>query len=138
MKRLNLILGTILIVLFISSCNSGNTPTNIAEKSMKCLIDKDYDGYADLIYFSEDDIKDAENLKQAKEQLAILLKDKADKEYKKKNGITSYKTISEEIADDGNTANVKMKVIYGNGSNDETDIKLRKDKEGKWKIDLGK
>lgn len=126
-----------LTIMFLASCSS-NTPTKVAEKSVQCLIDKDYKGYVDLIYFSEKDKGNAEEYEQGKQQLAALLKDKAEKEYKKKGDISSHETITEETSNDGNTANVKMKIKYGNGTEEDTDIKLRKDNDGNWKIDMGK
>lgn len=33
---------------------------------------------------------------------------------------------------------VKMKIMYGDGSDKEDDIKLKKDEQGNWKIDMGK
>lgn len=137
MKRLSIVIGIMLTIMFLASCSS-NTPTKVAEKSVQCLIDKDYKGYVDLIYFSEKDKGNAEEYEQGKQQLAALLKDKAEKEYKKKGDISSYETITEETSNDGNTANVKMKIKYGNGTEEDTDIKLRKDNDGNWKIDMGK
>ena len=32
----------------------------------------------------------------------------------KKQGIKSYEVLSEEISEDGKSANVKMKIVYGN------------------------
>ena len=137
MKRLSIIIEIMFTILFFASCSS-NTPTKVAEQSMKCLMDKDYKGYVDLIYFSEKEKKNPEEYEQGKQQLAALLKDKAEKEYKRKGDISSYETITEETSNDGKTANVKMKINYGNGTNEDTDIKLRKDKDGNWKIDMGK
>ena len=70
--------------------------------------------------------------------LAAMLKEKASKEFEKKDGLKSYETLSEEISEDGNTAKVKMKFIYGNGTEDTDNIKLRKDDDGNWKIDMSK
>lgn len=137
MKRLSIFIGIMLTVMVLAAC-SGNTPTKVAEKSVKCLVDNDYKGYVDLIYFSDKDKENKEEQEQGKQQLAALLKDKAEKEYKKKGDIKSYETIAEEVSDDGNTANVKMKIKYGNGTEEDTDIKLRKDSDGNWKIDMGK
>lgn len=137
MKRLSIFLGVALIALFIASCSGGNSPKVVAEKSMKCLVDKDFEGYVDLIYFSDKDMESAD-FQESKKQLAALIKDKGEKSISKKDNIKSFETISEEIAEDGNTANVKMKVVYGNGEEEANDIKMRKDKDGNWKIDMGK
>lgn len=137
MKRLSIFLGAILAVILMASCSS-NSPKAVAEKSVKCIADKDYNGYVDLLYFSEKDKHDAKEFEEGKQQLAALLKDKAEKTYSKKGGISSYEALNEEIAEDGKTANVKMKITYGNGTSEETGIKLRKDNDDNWKIDMGK
>lgn len=136
MKKLSLIFGVMLMTILLVAC-TGNTPTKVAEQSVKCLIDKDYEGYVDLMYFNEKETSD-KNFKDGKQQLAALLKDKVEEEYSKKKGIKSFETIKEEISDDKKTANVKIRITYGNGTNEDTDIKLRKDTDGNWKLDWGK
>ena len=137
MKRLNFILGVMALVFIMTSCSS-NTPKGVAEKSMKCLIEKDYNGYVDLIYTKDDPKESPDEIKQQKETLASLLKDKAEKEYKKNKGITSFEIVNEETSEDGEKAKVKMKVTYGNGDVKDEEIELRKDKDGNWKLDMGK
>ena len=46
--------------------------------------------------------------------------------------------LDAEVADDGETATVVLKVTYGDGSEEENILKLRKDEEGNWKLDMGK
>lgn len=137
MKRLSFILGILAIAFFMTSCSS-NTPKGVAEKSMKCLVDKDYKGYVDLIYTKDNPKESPEEIKQQKEMLASLLKDKAEKEYKKNKGISSYEIVNEETSENGEKAKVKMKVTYGNGEVKDEEIELCKDKDGNWKIDMGK
>lgn len=137
MKRLSFILGVMALVFIMTSCSS-NTPKGVAEKSMKCLIEKDYNGYVDLIYTKDDPKESPDEIKQQKETLASLLKDKAEKEYKKNKGITSFEIVNEETSEDGEKAKVKMKVTYGNGDVKDEEIELRKDKDGNWKLDMGK
>ena len=128
-------------MLIMASCSS-NTPKAVAEKSMKCLVNKDYNGYVELLD-TKDDSKSAkqetpEEIKQDKQMLAAMLKDKAEKEYKKNGGIASYETLSEDTDKEGKTAIVNMKVTYGNGSSEEEDIRLCKDADGNWKLSMGK
>ena len=136
MKKLCIILGVIIIALLTTACGS-NTPKSVAEKSVKCLIDEDYEGYVDLVYLDMESGNDQQT-ENDKKALAGLLKEKASREYEKHKGIESFETLGEEISGDGKTAIVKMKLAYGNGTSDENDIKLRKDKDDNWKIDIGK
>ena len=57
---------------------------------------------------------------------------------RKNGGIKSYEALSEQIDESGESAVVKMKIMYGDGSDKEDDIKLKKDEQGNWKIDMGK
>ena len=137
MKKLSIVFSIVVLMFVMTACSS-NSPKKVAEKSVQCLVDKDYEGYVDLIYFKESETKSAEDLEKGKQQLAAILKDKVEKEYAKKGGIKSYEAQSEKIAEDGKTANVNMKITYGNGKEEETDIKLCKDDKGEWKLDLAK
>lgn len=136
MKKIATLFGIIALVLMMTSC--GNTPTSVAEKSVKCLQNKDYKGYVDLIYYSEEDEKSPEELEKGKETLVALMEDKAGNEMKKNGGIKSYEAVSEEISEDGKTATVTMKLTYGDGTSKEEAFKLRKNSDDKWRIDVGK
>lgn len=80
------------------------------------------------------EVKEGEDIENAKTMLVALMKEKGGKSMKEKEGIKSYEILSEEIAEDGNSAVVKVKIVYGNGTEDEQKIKLVKDKDGEWKL----
>lgn len=65
------------------------------------------------------------------------MKEKAGKELEKKGGLKSFEVLSEEIAEDGNSAVVKFKQVYGNGEESEDEQKMVK-VDGKWLMDIGK
>ena len=73
-----------------------------------------------------------------KEQLVALLREKGTKAMEKKQGLKSYEVLSEEISEDGNSATVKMKMVYGDGSEDTQDLKLFKNDDGDWRLTMGK
>ena len=73
-----------------------------------------------------------------KEQLVALLREKGTKAMEKKQGLKSYEVLSEEISEDGNSATVKMKMVYGDGSEDTQDLKLVKNDDGDWRLTMGK
>lgn len=119
--------------LVMMSCSGGNTPSAVAEKTMKCIIDKDYEGFADQMYIpseNEDSIKLVKNL------IVTGMKMSMDKMLAEKKGLKECKATSEKI--EGDNAIVKMKMTYGDGTSDESDMKLTKDKKGNWKMDLNK
>ena len=122
------------VALTLWSCGPANTPSAVAEEACKCMQNEDYEGYADLM-----DLKKSEDGKGVeKEQLAALLREKGTKTMEKKQGIKSYEVLSEEISEDGKSANVKMKIVYGNGDEDTQKMKLVKNDDGDWKLTMGK
>lgn len=117
-------------------CVGGNTPKGVAEKAMKCLKANDYKGYVDLIYLNGEEELDAGEVKRKKEQIAAILEEKASVQLDEKEGIASYEIGKESVEDD--EAKVKVRVTYGDGSDNDSDMELVKDKNGNWRLDVGK
>ena len=134
MKKLTLIASTVLsvFVLFLAvSCGGGgNSPGKTAEKAMMTAADADAEGLVKLVYIEEGEEITDEDM----EQLQMML-DYGQKEIEKKEGLQKIEIITEEVAEDGNEAEVKMKMIYGDESEDEETIKLMK-QDGKWKVKM--
>lgn len=136
MKKLMSFVIAVFAILAITACSS-NSPKDVAEKAMKCLVNQDYKGYVDLIYL-QDENKSKEDVDKAKAQLVELLQNKGEKMIKENEGVESFEITKEEISEDGNSATVDLNITYKNGKTDDTTVKLCKDKDGKWWIDLGK
>ena len=130
MKKVLSLAAVCLFVLALCSCGSSNTPEAVTTKAIKCIIDKDYDGYVDLMYFKKE--KSSEDMKQ----IVALVKDKMDKEVDQKKGIKDYKVGTPTIED--NKAVVPYTLTYGNDETKEDKMKLVKTEDGKWMIDSGK
>ena len=130
MKKVLTLAAVCLFVLALCSCGASNTPEEVTTKAIKCLIDKDYDGYVDMMYFKKE--KSNEDMKQ----IVALVKDKMDKELEQKQGIKDYKVGTPTIED--NKAVVPYTLTYGNGETKEDNMKLVKTNDGKWMIDSGK
>lgn len=136
MKKLLGIAALFAVMLLLSSCGGGNTPKDVAGEAVEALKNQNYEKFADLLYYNLDE---GENIKDKKEQAAVLLKEKLGKAYEKEGGIKSYEILSEEIDEKGEKAIVTMKIEYGNDTvKDKSKMSLKKDKDGKWKVDLGK
>lgn len=135
MKKVLGLLSLIAVMFVMMSCGGSNTPSGVAEKAFKCMKDKDYKGYADLINIKNTGERTEAEVRQ---ELTGLLTEKVSKSIEKDGEIESYKVLSEEIAEDGNTAMVKMQVIYSKGKTEETDVKLVKTENGDWMLDMGK
>ena len=123
------------IALVMAACGGDNSPKGVAEQAVKCIQDKDYEGYVDLMRITE---KEGQDVAETKQGIADLLRSKAESTLDKKGGIKSYEVLSETVADDGNSAVVQIKVTYGNGEEKTDDMKMVKSDGGKWLIDSGK
>lgn len=133
MKKLFISMFVAVVAFTLWSCGPANTPSAVAEEACKCVQNEDYEGYVELM-----DLKETKNQESEKQQFVAMLREKGTKTMEKKQGIKSYKVESEEISEDGNSATVNMKVVYGDGSEDTSKIKLVKNDKGEWKISFGK
>ena len=126
----------IAVVGVMNSCSGGdNSPEGIVSKALTKLQEKDYVGYIDLIKFSE---TDAEKLQKQKAALLELAQRKFDKSLEKKQGLESWEVLATDMDATGDVAVVKVKLKYGDGSEEEEDIKVAQNEEGDWMLDAGK
>lgn len=139
MKKILSVTVLVMALAMLVACGGGSTPSSVVEKSMKCLQDKDYEGYVDLLYI---DVKEGEDPEVQRNAVASMIASKADQTLAKKQGIKSYEILSEEVTpaeeNKPETAVVKVKIEYGDSSTKEETVKLKKDNAGDWKIDMGK
>lgn len=133
MRKLFYLLAVVFTALVVAACSNSDSPSSVAEKSVECIKNKDFKGYMELLY---DKNPGKKNTEQEKEAFAALLSEKYESTVAKKDGIKSYKVISEEVKD--SVAKVKMQIVFGNGETDDDNVKLRMTKDGEWKLDQGK
>ena len=136
MKKILFVAVMCLFAVMFSGCGGAKTPKDVAEKSIKCLKNKEYKGYVELVSLKDEAKMSSEELKKSREQMAVLLESKISSEVDKKGGIDSYEIGEETIDED--EAKVKATIKYGDGSEKESTIKLKKNEDGDWKIDAGK
>lgn len=132
MKKLLSFAAVALFVLALCSCGGAQTPEEVATEAIKCIIDKDYKGYVDLMNFKE------AKTDEQKQQLAALVQDKMNKEIEKKEGIKDFKVETAEINEEEGKAVVPYTLTYGNGDTKDDKMKLIKTEDGAWMIDSGK
>ena len=95
----------------------------------------DYDKFVDGIYYGEDATK--EDISESNTMLKAMLTEKGQESIKEKGGVKSIEIVSEEISDDGKSAEVVLKQTYGNGDTEDTDFDMVLVK-GKWMIEMDK
>ena len=130
MKKILSIMTLALVALTFVSCNS-NSPEAVVQEYVADLQTGKYEEAIDLFYFKKN-LTDAD-----KQQYVSMMKDKWGKEIEKKGGITGVEITNVSVAEDGNSANVKYILKYGDGTSKDQDSKLVK-VDDKWKIDSGK
>lgn len=136
MKKVFYFSVMVMAMFVMASCSSSpSTPSDALKKYSQYLQSGDYEKFVEGLAFDES--QEAAKVKEAKEQLASMLKEKVSKEYDKKGGIKDIEILSEQIAEDGNTAVVKTKYTYGNGETEESEQQMVK-KDGKWLMSMGK
>lgn len=127
-------LGLMLVaVLAMVSCTP-STPGAALKNYMSALSDKDYEKFIDGCNISE---ADSDKAKEICEGLIAMIQEKGSKTIEKKGGLKEIEIVSEEMAEDGNSAIVTYKQHYGDGSVKEDTQKMIK-VDGKWLMDIGK
>ena len=134
MKKLLYLSLMAIVSLLIASC-SNNSPGSALKHYMDAMNDKNFEEVADGIAFKEG--LTLEQQQQVRERWITLLQDKAEKSAKQQGAIKSFEIISEEISEDGTTAEVKYKQVFEDGTEKEgTQAMVKRD--GKWLMDVGK
>ena len=123
MRKTIYFLTFVFSVLLLAACGSDtSTPKAAAENWGEMMKSGDYKGIVDQIAYPDN--LSAEEKEQSKEMFLSLFNDKVKAQVEKKGGITSTEVVSETIAEDGKTAKVEMKVVYGDGSEEEETLDL--------------
>ena len=123
-----------MLVLLAACSGSASTPSSALESYSSGLISGDYDKIVEGIYISEENQDKADVIRG---QYKEMLEGKGKQSIESKGGVKEIVIISEEISEDGNSAVVKFKQVFGNGSEEEDDQKMVKVGD-KWLMDIGK
>lgn len=136
MRKMISIVVTCLCMALLTACSSDQaTPEGTVTKAIKYLMEKDYQGYADLIQFKNADQLTKEQLEAKKTQVIAILQDKYTKQVESKGGIKSFDVQPAEI--DGEQAKVKATITYNNDETKDQNFDLVKI-DDKWMLDAGK
>ena len=132
MKKLFGFVVAVVAIMAMASCGGGgNSPKGVAEQFIKAVHGKKM---AELVYYEEGKApkSDAE-----KDQVAAMMQSKASTTYANNGELKSYEILSEEISEDGTEAVVETKMEFEKKTSEDK-IKLKKDADGNWKIDMSK
>lgn len=137
MKKLCVFFAACVCMMMLFACSSAtSTPEGTVKKAIKCLEEKDYEGYVDLMQFKNADELTKEQLSAKKTQIIAILQEKGSKEIDAKGGIKEYTLEEPRIEED--KAEIKALITYGNGDTKKQKFNLVKNDKGEWKLDAGK
>lgn len=137
MKKITTFVCTAFAALIMASCSS-NSPKGVVQKYISCFIDKDFEGAVDCMDLSNMDLT-PEKEKEYKKEIVSLIETKYPKVIENQGKIKSIEVLSEEVAEDGNSAIVTFKVTSekdGESKESTEKLKVHKDKNGNWKMEL--
>lgn len=120
---------------FMTSCSKTSSPGNAFKSYMESLKAGDYKGFVEG--FAMDETKSVEEQEQDRKAIEAMLTEKTSKSMAEKGGLKDIQILEETIAEDGKTATVKAKMIYGNGEEQESSQKMVKQGD-EWKMELNK
>ena len=134
MKKLFTLFAVAVAMFMVSCAGAPATPSDAAVEYYQCVVNGDYEAFANAVHF---DTTDPEEIAEGKAMITSLYKEKAAPQIEKKGGVKSIEAVGETISEDGNTANVQLKVVYGDGSEKNEDVKMVK-VEDKWMLAFDK
>lgn len=131
MKKLTLLLTALVAVIAFGfySCGGGgggNSPSNVVVKGMKLMTSGNYDDAVKLYAKKDGTLLTEEETAKVKGMMPMAVK-----ELNKKAEFKDIEAIQEDISEDGNTAKVKYKIFYKDGSEKTDDVKLIRI-DGNW------
>lgn len=128
--RILSVVGVFLAVMILAACSGKqSSPKAVAEATIECMKAADVDGIIDLMYVDKEAAK--EDVEAGQAMFKSLYKDKAQKEIERRQGIKSFEIVEEKLNEAGDKADVKVKFIYGDGSEKNSTIDCEK-QDGKW------
>ena len=137
MRKVFSFLAVAVIALFTASCGGGgNTPASIEKAICSQMQKGDYEKAIEIMFENIDDSSDVPSGAE-KEKFLTAFAEKAKQSADAKGGIKSFEITGEEISEDGLSATVTSKIIYGNGK-EETKTSKYINKDGKWRVSIGK
>ena len=131
MKKL---FALLFVALFAFACGGPSTPGDVAVELYNLVAAGKYEAAAELIDY---DAETPEQVEEAKAMIVSLFKEKAAPQLEAKGGVSSVEVLSETLSEDGKKADVELKVVYGNGSEENEEVSLVLTDDG-WKHSIAK
>lgn len=135
MKRLISLFAAVAMLFTLACSSAPATPGQAAVRLYDLLASGEYEVAAEEVQYN---IEDPAQLAEAKAFMVSMMKEKLGPQLESKGGLASTEVVSETIAEDGQSAMVTIKVVYGNGTEDTNKLDFVKDSNGDWKVPYNK
>ncbi|MDR2894911.1 MAG: DUF4878 domain-containing protein [Alistipes sp.] len=140
MKKLIYFVLAIAAAGVVASCGGGaSTPGAAAKTYMEAMAAGNYDKFMDGIYMDPEDVadEDPETIERQKTMLKAMLEEKGAQSIEENGKIEKIEVLSEEIAEDGQTADVTLLLTYDTGETEEETVDMHLDGNS-WKMEMSK
>lgn len=132
-KYIKLLLISISCAFLFTACATTGTkdsPEAVAKEFVTAMTNADTDRFLELMDTSDIEAAELDQMRPKLETIFQMMKQELDE----KGGIKSIDVVSSEIAEDGNTAQVTLKMTMGNGESEDMPPMPLKKVDGKWKV----
>jgi hypothetical protein len=134
-KFLSVLVVAAAVAMFTVNCGGGaDTPAGIENMMYSQFQKGNYEKAVEILVDHIDSKKAPSD--EEKKMTMVALTEKTKQSLDAKQGVKSYEVVKEEISEDGESATVETKVVYGDGSESTEKTKYVR-KEGAWKIVFG-
>ena len=131
MKRL---FALLVVALFAFACGGSSTPGGVAVELYNLVAAGNYEKAADLIAYEGET---PEAIAEQKALITSLFKEKGGPQLEAKGGVKSVEVLGETLSEDGKQADVELKIVYGNDTEETEEVSLVLTDDG-WKHSISK
>ena len=131
MKRL---FALLFVALFAFASGGSSTPGDVAVELYNLVDAGNYEKAADLIAYEGET---SEAIAEQKAMITSLFKEKAGPQLESKGGVKSVEVLGETLSEDGKQADVELKIVYGNDTEETEKVSLVLTDDG-WKHSISK
>ena len=122
------------VELFAFACGGSSTPGGVAVELYNLVAAGNYEKAADLIAYEGET---SEAIAEQKAMITSLFKEKVGPQLEAKGGVKSVEVLSETLSEDGKQADVELKIVYGNDTEETEEVSLVLTDDG-WKHSISK
>lgn len=128
MKKIFTLIAVAVAMFMVSCASAPASPSEVAVDYYQYAVDGEFEKLVDCIHI---EAETPEEVAEAKAMLNSLFTEKAAPQIEAKGGIKSVESLAETVSEDGNEANVQLKITYGDETTKNEDLKMVK-VDGKW------